>query len=609
MERQIKYNNLWGSKMGMTETPVIEGEIKTEEMYTTADLIVEYLHHLGVEFVFGVPGGAIEPLYNALARSARKGGPRAIVARHESGAAFMADGYARETGKIGVACATTGPGSTNLITGVASALADNIPLLVITAQIPLPKFGKGALQDSSCTAIDTVGMFRYCTRFNTLVSHSEQLESKLISALMATHRIPKGPVHISVPSDILRLPSLSKPHVRPEALLHDFTLKDKAALDKLNDELGKVDKIVLFLGDGCGIAAEEIMHFAELVNAPFVTGPMGKRWVDETHPLYRGVFGFAGHKDAQGLFKDESVELVLAVGASLGEIGTGGWADTLLNERMIHIDSSVEHFTRSPMAKLHVCGHLKAVFSKLIESVQQARNWGRTWNGIKLPDNSASNPFGGRFVVDDIEATKCNLAPVKPQRLFTTLAHVLPKGTRTFFEAGNSWAWATHYFQRPESDGSYRIAMGFGSMGWAIGASIGSALASSKNPTVCFTGDGSYLMSGQEITTAAQESVPVIFIVLNDSVYGMVMHGQRLGGAEPIGYNLNEINYAAMAEAMNIEGIVVETPQELDDLDFDRLFAKDGPTLIDVRIDAEQVPPMGSRVQDLAKGESTTPGG
>ena len=159
--------------MGMTESPLIEGELQLSEEYTTSDLIVEYLHQLGVEYVFGVPGGAIEPLYNALARSARKGGPRAIVARHESGAAFMADGYARETGKIGVVCATTGPGATNLITGVANALADNVPLLVITAQTPLPKFGKGALQDSSCAAIDTVGMFRHCTRFNTLVSHPE----------------------------------------------------------------------------------------------------------------------------------------------------------------------------------------------------------------------------------------------------------------------------------------------------------------------------------------------------------------------------------------------------------------------------------------------------
>lgn len=591
----------------MTETPSCEGELQTVEEYTTADLIIEYLEHLGVEYIFGIPGGAIEPLYNALAKSERKGGPKAVISRHEAGAAFMADGYAIETGKLGVVCATTGPGTTNLITGVASALADNVPLLVITAQTDLPKFGKYAFQDSSCAAIDTVAMFRHCTRYSTLVSHAEQLESKLIAALMATHRIPKGPVHISIPADILRQITHTKPHVRPEALLHDFTLKDKSALEKLNDELSKVNRIVLFLGDGCGGAAAEIMRFAELVNAPFVTGPMGKRWVDETHPLYKGVFGFAGHQDAQDLFINEEVELVLAVGASLSELGTGGWADTLLNERMIHIDSSVEHFTRSPMAKLHVCGHLRAVFNKLIENVQQARNWGRRWSGLVLPDNSASNPFGGKFVIDNLDDTVSNAVPLKPQRLFTYMAKRLPTGTKTFFDTGNSWAWGIHYYQRPESDGSYRLAMGFGAMGWAIGASIGCAIANRKTPTVCFTGDGAYLMSGQEITTAAQEKLPVVMIILNDGVYGMIMHGQRMAQAEELGYVLNQVNYADMAKSMGIEGIVIETAEEMEAIDFERLFKKDGPTLIDIRIDKEEIPPMGSRIKDLAGSEPPSP--
>src|SRR3990167_63874 len=170
---------------------MIQDALNTEEpldmvVLTYADLLVAYLNQLKIDYVFGVPGGAIEPLFDALARSERKGGVRAVVARHEAGAAFMADGYARETGRLGVCCATTGPGATNLLTGVASAYADNVPMLVITAQTPLPKFGRRALQDSSCSAIDIVGMFRHCTRYNSLVSHHEQLENKLIAAIMAT---------------------------------------------------------------------------------------------------------------------------------------------------------------------------------------------------------------------------------------------------------------------------------------------------------------------------------------------------------------------------------------------------------------------------------------
>ncbi|MGK0499527.1 MAG: acetolactate synthase-1/2/3 large subunit, partial [Oceanicoccus sp.] len=189
---------------------------------TYADMIVEYLARIGIEVVFGVPGGAIEPFLNALARSERRGGPRLVVARHECGAAFMADGYYRETGKMGVVCATTGPGSTNLITGVSSAMADKIPMLVITAQTPLPKFGKHALQESSCTAIDTVGMFRYCTLFNTLISHHEQLESKLVAAIMAAHRTPHGPAHISIPADVLRAPAKIKSHIHADLLNQQF---------------------------------------------------------------------------------------------------------------------------------------------------------------------------------------------------------------------------------------------------------------------------------------------------------------------------------------------------------------------------------------------------
>src|SRR4029079_16864086 len=173
-------------------------------MVEAAELIVSYLERLGVAALFGVPGGAIEPLYNALARSERRGGPRPVVARHEAGAAFMADGYARETGKIGVAIATSGPGATNLITGVATAYANNVPMLVITGQPPLRNFGRGALQESSCTGINAVAMLRHCTRYNSLVYHAEQLETKLLNALMRAFQEPQGPVHLSIPVDILR---------------------------------------------------------------------------------------------------------------------------------------------------------------------------------------------------------------------------------------------------------------------------------------------------------------------------------------------------------------------------------------------------------------------
>ncbi len=593
------------SNMGFAND-LLENKLLSIVETTYADMIIEYLACINIEVVFGVPGGAIEPFLNALARSERRGGPRLVVARHECGAAFMADGYYRETGKMGVVCATTGPGSTNLITGVSSALADKIPMLVITAQTPLPKFGKHALQESSCTAIDIVGMFRYGTQFNTLVSHHEQLESKLIAAIMAAHRVPCGPAHISIPADLLRAPAKIKPHIHADLLVQEFLAVDSQAIDTLCRKLAKVDTIAVYVGQGVGKAHRKVMEFIELTGAGFVTGPTGKGWIDETHPQYHGVFGFAGHASARELFQSDKVDLIIAIGTELEELGTSGWTDELLNTKLVHIDSTVEHFTRSPMANLHVFGELSSVFDSLIENVKAARTWGRQWLPLTAPGER--NALGTYISLK--EEAKCFSveSPIKPQRLMYSLSKKLPEETRVFIDAGNAWSWATHYFISNNCDGRCHFGMGFGSMAWAIGASIGAAMGNPGIPTLCIVGDGSYLMAAQEITVAAQQQLPVVFLILNDSALGMVRHGQKLGNQESIGWELNTINFAAMAQAMGIANQEVSSPEQLSAIDFRKLFNRSGPTLLDVRIDPDEVPPIGDRIKGLAEGASVTPG-
>lgn len=592
--------------MNHPSPPIIETEIS---IYDYADLLLEYLNQLGVEYIFGVPGGAIEPLYNALARSERRGKIKAVIARHECAAAFMADGYHRETGKLGVVCSTTGPGATNLITGVASASVDKIPMLVITAQTALPKFGKRPLQDSSETAIDTVGIFRNCTKFNALVSHEQQFESKLVSALMEARQSPKGPVHISIPSDILGAPYNSKePNVHVNYLMNKPSLEDRFAVEELLKLIISVDKVVLFIGHGCGRAYTKIEELAELINAPFVSGPMGKRWVNEKHPLYYGVYGYAGHKSARELFDNSEVELVLAIGASITEMGLGsGVSNELLSSKLVHIDSSVDSFSRTPLAKLHVCGHLDGVINRMINKINQ-QSWQKTWQGLELECHQ--NVLGG--YIDLIDENKCiaNESPVKPQRLMGYLTLNLPEQTRIFIDTGNIWAWATHYLNTAANNGLYRVSMGFGSMAWSIGASIGSAFASRKkpHPHVCLAGDGAWLMSSHEIGVAVQHELPIVFIVLNDSAYGMIRYGQQLAQAESIGWELNEVDFAALAIAQGAQGIVVETVEELEALDLNTLFQAKIPTLIDVRIDTSEEPPMMARIKSLQGESSETTG-
>jgi acetolactate synthase-1/2/3 large subunit len=579
---------------------VVSSQTRVHSTY--ADLVVDYLAQLGIEWVFGVPGGAIEPLLDALARSARADGPQLVVARHESGAAFMADGYFRETGRMGVVCTTTGPGATNLITGVASARADHVPMLVITAQTALPKFGKRALQESSCTAIDTVAMLKHCTRFSSLVSHVQQLESKLISAIMASHRSPQAPVHLSIPSDLLAARCPPPHRIHADLFSHDFKVADDRAIGVLCRKVLKVDTLAVFIDGEIGPAARKVVEFCELVNAPFVVGMTGKYWVDETHPLYRGVYGFAGHESARALLRGD-VDLVLAVGAAMDELSTAGWDSHLLNTKLVHIDNNLEHFARTPMANLHVGGDITAIFSHLISFVREQLLRGRRW--LCCDPDARSNLYGGYAQLEDQDKCLGASAPVKPQELMYHLSLKLPPETRIFIDAGNIWSWMTHYFCNRSQEGYLRSGMNLGAMAWSVGAAVGSAAANPRVPTLCLVGDGAYLMSAQEITVAVQHQLPVIFMVLNDGAYGMVMHGQRLGGAEPVGWELTQVDYAALARAMGVKSLVIHSTHELVDLDYQALSRHPGPTLIDVRLDREEVPPMAQRVRDLG----TTPGG
>ena len=584
-----------------------------------ADLLVDALAALGVEYVFGVPGGAIEPLYNALARSARRGGPQAVVARNEQGAAYMADGYARETGRLGVCIATSGPGATNLITGVACAYDNNVPLLVITGQPPIKNFGKGALQESSCTGINTMAMFRPCTRYNSLVSHAEQLPTKLFNALMQAQRSPSGPSHLSIPVDILRQPM-------PEGTeLPDFAgllrrapaLVDLPAVRQLARLLFSARRPVWLMGDGCGEAASEIMQLVQRSEGSFITTPDGKGFVNPRHPRFRGVFGFGGHASAAELLQDEP-DLVIALGTGFGEFNSGGWSSALLNSRLVHVDDSDENLMRSPMARLHVRGHIKSVCEQLLTLLAPASGGPEATLLPFLHPQVARQAY--EAMVDSPEALRGESAPVKPQRLLAALGERCPPQTRFVADAGNSAAWAVHYLAPQDQRGGrvpggpylpagterrtrhsswLRVTMDFAPMGWAIGSAVGIAMANRRCPVVCLTGDGSYLMNGQEITVAAELGLPVLYVVLNDGALGMVKHGQRLAGAEPIGFQLPRVDFAAMAQAMGIPGLVVQGTQELDAIDFRALLSRAGPTLLDVRIDGEEVPPMNLRMKTL----------
>ena len=597
--------------------------------YELGDLLVGYLELLDVDYIFGIPGGAIEPLYNALARSEKRGGPRAVVARHETGAAFMADGYARNSGKLGVCCGTAGPGTTNLMTGVASAYDNHTPLLVITAQTSITNFGKRAAQESGDTGINTVAMFEHCTHYSSLVSHANQFERKLTAAIM--HALQeKGPAHLSVPLDVFRSQaSVSQPSYPLGELYKKTSLIDVESLNRLNNELLANKNIVFIVGEQCVDAISRILDVALRLNIKIVTTPHAKGLVSPYHPLFRGVVGFAGHSSAIETLRNDDTDLIVAIGTSLSETASNNWDDAVLNEKLIHIDSASCNFASSPMARLHVHGDIDSIFEKVLNFFNVRLTSDPTLKLRKAKIDEIENlgiqeeTSRHHFKMENEEQCTSRQSPIKPQRLMSELPKRFPPNTHYLCDSGNSMVWSIHYLHPYDRRvGSRRTSLNssdstrtigrrlhrgsifwtcleYGSMGWAIGSSIGTAMANKNDPVVCITGDGSMLMSGGEVTVALQENLNVIFLILNDTEYGMVKHGQRIGSGEPIGYTLTPVDFVEWGKSMSIPGYHVRSPKDFKKLDIEYIVNTPGPTILDIYIDPEEVPPMINRLKAL----------
>ncbi len=558
---------------------------------SVADVIVQYLQQLGVEYVFGIPGGAIEPLYNALADSEDSGGPRAITSRHETGAAFMADGYYTQTGKLGVCCATTGPGATNLVTGVASAYVNHIPLLVITAQTPLASFGSDAFQESSCTGVNILAMFEPCTRFNTLVSHPSQLPVKLVKAVMIAFE-QRCPVHLSIPIDVMK--TLCTHQLPDKPLPHHLLPIHLPQVADIALTLQQTPKPVMVLGAQAVQAIGSILVLAKLLNADIICTPQGKGLVHQQHENYCGVIGFAGHASAVEALLNPEVTAVLCIGTHFSEWASSGWKPgDVPMQTVIQIDSHSFGWPLVSAVSEFMVGDIAGIVAQLLKILAPLSK-------EIIPDIGQSKVVVNEFVESPEH--------IHPARLMLELPNYLPNHTHYHADIGASFAWSIHYLHpfdrrlkgvREKGNSLFRTCIEFASMGWAIGAAVGASLATPNIPMVCITGDGSVLMNGQEITVALQEQLPVIFIVLNDGALGMVKHGQRLTNAAPIGYEIPPVNFAAFANAMGVEAITIKTNADLQQLaDIDFIHRRE-PLLIDVYIDPEAVPPINQRTNKI----------
>lgn len=556
-----------------------------------AEVIVGSLEKDGVQYIFGIPGGAIEPLNNALYTSTIK----VIVTKLEQGAAFMADGYARVSGNVGVCCSTAGPGATNLITGTASSFADSIPVITLTGQVSTSLFGKGAVQEFSIQSFSIVSIFRQISKYSDIIINENKAGEMIAKARRLALSGRKGPVHLNLPADIMKRKVADEHHRKfSTAQVMGF---DREAVKEAAKLLLSAKKPVIVAGWGTVLSRAdiELLELAELMDIPVATSPKAKGILSESHPLSLGVLGFAGSPTAKEYIIKRDVDVMLAVGTSFNEWVTPGWDKKLLpTKSMIQIDIDCNEIGKNYYVNTGIAGDAKTVLRELIYELR--RNNKRK----KLRDDRCKDIQAIKESLK-VNPKKLDKMPYHPERMIMDLAEAVPEETLYFVDSGNCMAWAIRYLniERPYS---FFVGLGFASMGFAVAASIGAKLAAGDKPVIALVGDGSFLMNGTEVATAVNYNIPVIWVVMNNSMFGMVHHGRKLAGIpEGIASSFKPVDFVKFAEGCGARGIRITKPGEINKEMMDEIISAGVPTVLDVIIDPDEVPPIHSRIATLEK--------
>ncbi len=475
-----------------------------------AEILVDALIKEGVDVVFGYPGGQAIPVFDALyhVRS-----PRVVLVRHEQAAAHAADGYARATGKVGVCLATSGPGATNLVTGIATAYLDSVPMIAITGQVPTMALGSDAFQEA-----DVVGITRPITKHNFLVKSIEELPVVLKSAFHIASSGRPGPVLIDLPSDVSRAAlenyvypeSVSIRSYRPNVVGHIRQVKRAA------EAIAASERPVIFAGGGVIIsgAADQLREFAEKTNIPVTTTLMGLGGFPGTHPLFVGMPGMHGSSTANKVLQE--TDLIISIGARFDDRVTGNVDHFAPDAKVIHMDIDPSAISKVIKVDIPVVGDAKNILEQLNKVVAPRQE--SDWNRHVLRMRGENGLFSYKRSDDEI----------KPQAVIETL-YELTKGQETIVatEVGQHQMWAAQYyrFDRPRT---LLSSGGLGTMGYGMPAAMGAAMAYPDRLVVNIAGDGSIQMNIQELATMALNGIAVKVVILNNGYLGMVRQWQDM---------------------------------------------------------------------------------
>lgn len=546
---------------------------------TGAEIVIECLKEQGVDTVFGYPGGTILNVYDALYKHSDE--IRHILTSHEQGAAHAADGYARATGKVGVCMATSGPGATNLVTGIATAYMDSVPMVAITANVAVSLLGKDSFQE-----IDIAGVTMPITKHNYIVKDVDKLAETLRRAFLIAKEGRPGPVLVDITKDVTANMAEYTPE-KPFSVERSIYNIKNADLEKAAELINHAKKPFVFVGGGAVIsdAARELKEFVDKVQAPVGDSLMGKGAFDGTDERYCGMLGMHGTKASNlGLTQ---CDLLVTVGARFSDRVVGNPSSFAKHAKVVQIDVDPAEINKNIVVDASVIGDVKEVLKRLnpMINAKDHSEWIAHIEELKqkFPLKYDKDVLTGPYIMEEIYRI------TNGDAIITT-------------EVGQHQMWAAQYYKYKKPH-TFITSGGLGTMGYGLGASLGAKMGKPDRTVFNIAGDGCFRMNMNEIATAVRYNIPIIQVVINNHVLGMVRQWQTLFYGKRYSHTvLNDaVDFVKLAEAMGAEGILVTKKEEVAPA-IERAIAAGHPVVIECQIDSDdKVFPMVPAGESIEK--------
>ena len=534
-----------------------------------AEIVIECLKEQGVDTVFGYPGGAILNVYDELYK--HRDEIRHILTSHEQGASHAADGYARATGKVGVCLATSGPGATNLVTGIATAYMDSIPIVAITCNVGVSLLGKDSFQE-----IDIAGITMPITKYSFIVKDVTKLADTIRKAFRIAKTGRPGPVLVDIPKDITAKVTEYIPEELGKCTKEDSSRKtprmDEQRFDRVISMLEEAEKPFVFVGGGAVLsgASQELKEFVDKLDAPVTDSLMGKGAFPGTDPRYTGMLGMHGTKASN--FGVSECDLLVVMGARFSDRVTGNTEKFAKNAKIIQLDIDPVEINKNVLITEEIIGDLKDVLKTLNKRLKQQNHaeWLEKIQGYKekYPLKYHPNVLSGPFLVEEI------YRQTNGEALIVT-------------EVGQHQMWASQYYKYTKPR-TLLTSGGLGTMGYGLGAALGAKTGCPDKIVVNIAGDGCFRMNMNEIATAVRHNIPIIQVVVNNHVLGMVRQWQDLFYDERYSATVlrDAVDFVKLAEAMGAEGMRAVSQEEFKEA-FSKALTLNRPVVIDCQIDSD----------------------